>query len=139
MIFKGRFIIIILLQFILCQYLYAENFYKFNFLLCDSLKDANYNFGLKNSKKKLVVYKLDNKSFKKTKIKKNRKNFIINLDKSNHFQKSIYLNFLSNHFYLSENDMFLGGCFEVKNERILKCKLQSYYNVFTNKLPLTCN
>ena len=139
MIFTGRFLIIILLQIILCQKLYADDFYKFNFLLCDSLKNANYNFGLKNSKKKLVVYKLNNKSFKKTKIKKNRKNFIINLDRSNHFQKPIYLNFLGNHFYLSENDMFLGGCFEVKNERILKCKLQSYYNVFTNKLPLTCN
>lgn len=139
MIFTGRVLIIILLQIILCQKLYADDFYKFDFLLCDSLKNANYNFGLKNSKKKLVVYKLDNKSFKKTKIKKNRKNLIINLDKSNHFQKPIYLNFLSNHFYLSENDMFLGGCFEVKNERILKCKLQSYYNVFTNKLPLTCN
>ena len=139
MIFTGRVLIIILLQIILCQKLYADDFYKFNFLLCDSLKNANYNFGLKNSKKKLVVYKLDNKSFKKTMIKKNRKNFIINLDKSNHFQKPIYLNFLSNHFYLSENDMFLGGCFEVKNERILKCKLQSYYNVFINKLPLNCN
>ncbi len=139
MIFTGRVLIIILLQIILCQKLYADDFYKFNFLLCDSLKNANYNFGLKNSKKKLVVYKLDNKSFKKTMIKKNRKNFIINLDKSNHFQKPIYLNFLSNHFYLNENDMFLGGCFEVKNERILKCKLQSYYNVFINKLPLNCN
>ena len=63
----------------------------------------------------------------------------MNLDKSNHFQKPIYLNYLSNHFYLSENDKFLGGCFKVKNERILKCKIQSYYNVFTNKLPLTCN
>ena len=139
MIFKVRYLTIVLLQFLLCQNLYAENFYKFNFLLCDSLKDASYNFGLKNSKKKLVVYKLDNQSFKKTKIKKNKENFFINLDKLNHFQKPIYLNLLSNHFYLIENDMFLGGCFEVKNERILKCKLQSYYNVFTNKLPLTCN
>ena len=139
MIFTGRFLIIILLQIILCQKLYADDFYKFNFLLCDSLKNANYNFGLKNSKKKLVVYKLNNKSFKKTKIKKNRKNFIINLDRSNHFQKPIYLNFLGNHFYLSENDMFLGGCFVVKNEGILKCKLQSYYNVFNGKLPLACN
>ena len=42
-------------------------------------------------------------------------------------------------FYLSENDMFLGGCFVVKNEGILKCKLQSYYNVFNGKLPLACN
>ena len=28
---------------------------------------------------------------------------------------------------------------KVKNERILKCKLKSYQNVFTNKLPLACN
>ena len=64
---------------------------------------------------------------------------MVNLDKLNHFQKPIYLNFLSNHFYLSENDMFLGGCFVVKNEGILKCKLQSYCNVFNGKLPLACN
>ncbi len=134
-----RFLIIVLFQLILCQKLYADDFYKFNFLLCDSLKNANYNFGIKNSKKKLIVYKLENQSFKKTKIKKNKKNFILNLDKSNHFQKPLYLNLLSNHFYLGENDMFLGGCFVVKNENILKCRLKSYYNVFTNKLPLTCN
>jgi hypothetical protein len=138
-IFIVRLLIIILFQIILCQKLYADDFYKFNFLLCDSLKNANYNFGIKNSKKKLIVYKLDNQSFKKTKIKKDRKNFILNLDKSNHFQKPIYLNFLSNHFYLSENDMFMGGCFVVKNENILKCKLKNYYRVFINKLPLACN
>ena len=55
------------------------------------------------------------------------------------FEKSIYLDLLSNHFYLSENDTFLGGCFIVKNERTLKCKLKSYYNVYKNKLPLSCN
>ena len=126
-------------QFIFCQKSYSSSFYNFNYLLCDSLKNANYNFGIKNLKKKLVIYKLNNRSFKKTKIKKDKKSFIINLDKSNHFQKPIYLNFLSNHFYLSENDMFLGGCFAVKNEEILKCKLKSYYNVFINKLPLACN
>ena len=134
-----RLLIIILFQIILCQKLYGDDFNKFNFLLCDSLKNANYNFGIKNSKKKLIIYKLDNQSFKKTKIKKDRKNFILNLDKSNHFQKPIYLNFLSNHFYLSENDMFMGGCFAVQNENILRCKLESYYNVFINKLPLDCN
>ena len=137
--YKLKLLIIIIFQFIFWQKSYASNFYDFNYLLCDSLKDANYNFGITNLKKKIVIYKLHDQSFKKTKIKKNKKNFIVNLDESNHFQKPIYLNFLSNHFYLSENDMFLGGCFEVKNERILKCKLQSYYNVFNGKLPLACN
>ena len=139
MTFNSRLLILILLQFIFCQISYSSSFYNFDYLLCDSLKNANYNFGIKNSKKKLVIYKLEGQSFKKTKIKKDINNCIVNLDELNHFQKPVYLNFLSNHFYLSGNDMFLGGCFKVKNERILKCKLKSYYNVFTNKLPLTCN
>ena len=139
MAFNSKLLILILLQFIFCQISYSSSFYNFDYLLCDSLKNANYNFGIKNSKKNLVIYKLKGQSFKKTKKKKDTNNFIVNLDKLNHFQKPIYLNFLSNHFYLSENDMFLGGCFKVKTERILKCKLKSYYNVFTNKLPLACN
>ena len=139
MTFNSKLLILILLQFIFCQISYSSSFYNFNYLLCDSLKNANYNFGIKNLKKNFVIYKLQGQSFKKTKIKKDKKNFIINLDKSNHFQKPIYLDFLSNHFYLIENDMFLGGCFKVKTERTLKCKLKSYYNVFTNKLPLACN
>ncbi len=137
--FKSKLLILIIFQFIFCNKSYSVNFYNFDYLLCDSLKNANYNFGIKNLKKKLVIYKLNNKSFKKTKLRKDKKSFIINLDKSNHFQKPIYLNFLDNHFYLSDNDMFLGGCFAVQNEEILKCKLQSYYNVFVKKLPLTCN
>ena len=139
MTFNSKLLTLILLQFIFCQISYSSSFYNFNYLLCDSLKNANYSFGIKNSKKNFIIYKLKNQSFKKTKVKKDKKNFIINLDKSNHFQKPIYLNYLSNHFYLSENDKFLGGSFKVKNEGILKCKLQSYYNVFTNKLPLACN
>jgi hypothetical protein len=139
MAFNSKFLIIIFIQLIFCQKSYSDNFYNFNYLLCDSLKNANYNFGIKNSKKNLVIYKLKGQSFKKTKIKKDANSFMVNLDKLNHFQKPIYLNFLSNHFYLSENDMFLGGCFVVKNEGILKCKLQSYYNVFNGKLPLACN
>ena len=134
-----KLLIIIFIQFIFFQKSYSNNLYKFDYLLCDSLKNANYNFGIKNSKKKLFIYKLDKQSFKKTEIKKNKKNFIINLDEINHFEKSIYLDLLSNHFYLSENDTFLGGCFIVKNERTLKCKLKSYYNVYKNKLPLSCN
>ena len=139
MAFNSKLLILIFVQFIFCQISYSSGFHNFTYLLCDSLKNANYNFGIKNSKKNFIIYKLKDQSFKKTKKKKNIDNFIVNLDKLNHFQKPIYLNFLSNHFYLSENDMFLGGCFKVKNESILKCKLKSYYNVFTNKLPLTCN
>ena len=139
MINNSKLLTLILLQFIFCQISYSSSFYNFDYLLCDSLKNANYNFGIKNSEKNLVIYKLKNQSFKRIKIKKEKENFVLNLNKSNHFQKPIYLNLLSNHFYLSENDMFLGGCFKVKTERILKCKLKSYYNVFTNKLPLTCN
>ena len=139
MAYISKLLIILLVQFIFCQISYSNSFYNFNYLLCDSLKNANYNFGIKNSKKNLVIYKLKNQSFKKTKIKKDIKSFVVNLDESNHFQKPIYLNFISNHFYLSNDSMFLGGCFKVKNERILKCKLKSYHNVFTNKLPLACN
>ena len=134
-----RLLFILLLQLIFTQNTYANNLFKFDYLLCDSLKNANYNFGIKNSKKKLIIYKLDNQSFKMTEIKKNKKNFILNLDKSNYLKENLYLNLLSKHFYLSENDTFLGGCFTVKNESILKCKLKSYYNVFKNKLPLSCN
>ena len=136
---NSKLLFIVLLQLIFTQNTYANNLYKFDYLLCDSLKNANYNFGIKNLKKKLVIYKLKNQSFEKTKLKKNKKNFIVNLNESNHFQKPIYLNLIDNHFYLSENDIFLGGCFVVKNEGILKCKLQSYYNVFNGKLPLACN
>ena len=139
MAFNSKLLILIFVQFIFCQISYSSGFHNFTYLLCDSLKNANYNFGIKNSKKNFIIYKLKDQSFKKTKKKKNIDNFIVNLDKLNHFQKPIYLNFLSNHFYLSENDMFLGGCFVVKNEGILKCKLQSYYNVFNGKLPLACN
>ena len=139
MAFNSKLLILIFVQFIFCQISYSSGFHNFTYLLCDSLKNANYNFGIKNSKKNFIIYKLKDQSFKETKKKKNIDNFIVNLDKLNHFQKPIYLNFLSNHFYLSENDMFLGGCFKVKNESILKCKLKSYYNVFANKLPLVCN
>ena len=113
--------------------------------MCEILFDRKRTFHFtiedlrKILKKKLDIYKLKKQSFEKTKLKKNKKNFMVNLDESNHFQKPIYLNLLTNHFYLSENDMFLGGCFVVKNEGILKCKLQSYYNVFNGKLPLACN
>ena len=30
---------------------FAGNSYKFNFLVCDSLTNANYNFGIENKKK----------------------------------------------------------------------------------------
>ena len=139
MTFNLKFLIIIFIQLIFSQKSYSGNFYNFNYLLCDSLENANYNFGIKNSKKNLLIYKLKGLSFKKTKIKKDTNNFIINLDESSHFRKPIYLNLIDNHFYLSGNDMFLGGCFVVKNEGILKCKLQSYHNVFNDKLPLACN
>ena len=137
--YKSKFFIIIFIQFIFFQKSYSNSFYNFDYLLCDSLKNANYNFGIKNLKKKLLIYKLENQSFKKTSVNKDKKNFVINLGETNHFQKPLYLNLIDNHFYLSENDMFLGGCFVVKNEGILKCKLKSYYNVFKNKLPLSCN
>ena len=68
MAFNSKLLIVILLQFMFCQISYSNNFYDFNYLLCDSLKNANYNFGIKNSKKNLVIYKLKNQSFKKTKI-----------------------------------------------------------------------
>ena len=139
MAFNSKVLILIFVQFIFCQISYSSGFHNFTYLLCDSLKNANFNFGIKNLKKKLFIYKLDNQSFKKTSVNKDKENFVINLDETNNFQKPIYLNLLTNHFYLSENNMFLGGCFVVKNEGILKCKLQSYYNVFNGKLPLACN
>ena len=134
-----KLIIIIFIQLLLCKNSYSENVYNFRFLLCDSLKNAEYNFGLENRKKNLIVYKLDSKNFKKTRIELNNKNPIIYLNKTNYIPKKIYLNLLNRQFYISENDEFLGGCFGVKSQKILKCKLQSYYNVFKKKLPLSCN
>tara|TARA_Y100000996_G_C22419975_1_gene600993 strand:- start:191 stop:610 length:420 start_codon:yes stop_codon:yes gene_type:complete len=134
-----KLIIIIFIQLLLCKNSYSENVYNFRFLLCDSLKNAEYNFGLENRKKNLIVYKLDSKNFKKTRIELNNKNPIIYLNKTNYIPKKIYLNLLNRQFYISENDEFLGGCFDVKSQKILKCKLQSYYNVFKKKLPLSCN
>ncbi len=50
--YKSKFFIIIFIQFIFFQKSYSNSFYNFDYLLCDSLKNANYNFGIKNLKKK---------------------------------------------------------------------------------------
>ena len=89
MAFNSKVLILIFVQFIFCQISYSSGFHNFTYLLCDSLKNANYNFGIKNSKKNFIIYKLKGQSFKKTKKKKNIDNFIVNLDKLNHFQKPI--------------------------------------------------
>ena len=117
---------------------FAANSYKFNFLVCDSLKNANYNFGVENKKKYLLIYKLKNDFFKKSKVKLDKKNYIINLKKDNYFENNIYLDLTKKQFYFLKNNEFLGGCFIVKSKRTMNCKLKSYYNVFKGKLPLNC-
>ena len=69
MAFNSKLLILIFVQFIFCQISYSSGFHNFTYLLCDSLKNANYNFGIKNSKKNFIIYKLKDQSFKKTKKK----------------------------------------------------------------------
>lgn len=131
-------LILIIIQFILSQNLLEASEYNFNYLLCDSLKDANNNFGIENKKNKLIVHRLDNRNIKKSFVNKIENNKIY-LNNKNYFKKNIYLNLNTKEFFDLINNEFLGGCFLVKNEKILHCKLQSYYNVFNKKLPLVCD
>ena len=84
---------------------FAANSYKFNFLVCDSLKNANYNFGIENKKKYLLIYKLKNDFFKKSKVKLDKKNYIINLKKDNYFEDNIYLDLTKKQFYFLKNKL----------------------------------
>lgn len=132
--------IVIFLNFSLKSIANNNEIYDFNIMLCDSLKNANYNFGVeKINKSKLLIYKFQNNKLKKYNFRKNSENFILNLDQNFDFEEPLYLNLTNRQFYKINNDEFLGGCFKVKSKTELKCKLNSYYNVYNNKPPLACN
>ena len=120
-----------------------------------------YHHGFEKDKKRFNLIKIKFKSLNNIKLKNETRKFIFIIGMprsgtslteqilSSHknvfgggelpYIQKIYNDYLKSNENLSENDLFLGGCFVVKNEGILKCKLQSYHNVFNGKLPLACN
>ena len=66
--------IVIFLNFSLKSIANNNEIYGFNIMLCDSLKNANYNFGIeKINKSKLLIYKFQNNKLKKYNFKKIQK------------------------------------------------------------------
>ena len=127
----------LIIMFLNPSTLQAAN-YPFDYLLCDSLKNANYNFGIENRKNKLIIHKLKNNNIKKSTVYLSKDNKI-NLSEKNFFDNNIYLSLGSKKFFDAKTNEFLGGCFVVSNQTNLHCKLKSYYNVFNKKLPLECD
>ena len=118
---------------------YSNDLLKFKYILCDCLSNAEYNFGLEKRGKSFILHKLIDENIKTKKVKFDKNTYNLNLKKNNLFSDDLYVNFSNKYFYRKRDNKFLGGCFVVKNKKILHCKLKSYRNVFYNKLPLSCN
>ena len=122
--------------FIFSNLAFAADFYKFKFLVCDSLKDINYSFGVENNNNSLIIHKLDGKKFKNKKLQLNKKNYIFYLNKSYYFDKEIFMDVSRRQFYLAKNSKYLGGCFATKSINTMLCKLKNYNNISKGKLPI---
>ena len=134
-----RIFTIISIIYLFSNISFAADFYKFNFLVCDSLKNINYSFGIEKVKNSLIIHKLDDKKFKSKKLKLDKKNFIFYLDKSYYFDKKMFMDLSKRQFYLVKNNEYLGGCFETKSKNTMLCKLKNYNNISKGELPISCS
>ena len=91
----------LIIMFLNPSTLQAAN-YPFDYLLCDSLKNANYNFGIENRKNKLIIHKLKNNNIKKSTVYLSKDNKI-NLSEKNIFVVKNFLLYLllSIYYFLS--------------------------------------